>query len=176
LVASGLELQVHPFVAAAACKTVVGAQAMKRARAFVVVAAFVGIASAAASQPAASTDAPLAEVEALLKAARAEIAQFERDGGKRTDPHHPVSVWVEKLWALRELQPPSAATGKATAEAIHLLVHADRVPDAEAKADRLALDDRAWDPKALAALHFYLGRGHAKTGNTEAARASLKAA
>jgi len=181
---------------------------MKRATTFVLAAALLGLAAAAAAQPAAEKEPLLAEVEGLLKAARGEIAQFERGGGKRIDPRHPVSVWVEKLWAFRELHPPSSATGKATAEAIHLLVHADRVPEAEARADRLAPDDRAWEflgpilfeaaaakkdygflvrkldaavklqrePKLRAGLRYHLGRGHAKVGNAEAARAVLKAA
>lgn len=181
---------------------------MNRARVFVVAAAWLGLSAAAAAQPAAEKDPLLAEVDELLKAARSEIAQFERAGGKRADPKHPVSAWVEKLWAFRELRPSIAATGKATAEAIHLLVHADRVPEAEARADRLAPDDRAWeslgailfeaaaakkdygflvrkldaavplqrDPKLRGGLHYHLGRGQAKAGNAEAARAALKAA
>ena len=107
---------------------------MKKASTIVVAAVVLGLAAAAAAQPAAEKDPLLAEVEGLLKAARDEIAQFERSG-KRTDPGHPVSAAVEKLWAFRERHPPSSATGKATAEAIHLLVHADRVPEAEARAE-----------------------------------------
>jgi len=180
---------------------------MKKASTLVVAAAMLGLAAGAAAQPAAEKDPLLAEVEGLLKAARDEIAQFERSG-KRTDPAHPVSAAVEKLWAFRERHPPSSAAGKATAEAIHLLVHADRVPEAEARADRLSPDDRAWDflapilfeaaaakkdyaflvakldaaaklqgdPKLRAPIHYNLGRGHAKAGNAEAARAALKAA
>lgn len=119
-----------------------------------------------------------------------------------------MAAWVDKLWAVRERLRGTAAAGKATAEAIHLLVHADRAAEAEARALRLTPEDRAWeslgsvlfeaatqkkdygfllarlaavipqqrDPAVRADLQYHLGRGHAKTGDAEAARTAYKAA
>ena len=101
--------------------------------------------TAPAVPPAHQADAQMAEVNRMLEQARREIRDFEQAGGKKADPTHPVGLWVEKLWAARERMRGTAAAGKATAEAIHLLVHAERVAEAEARTLKLATDDRAWE-------------------------------
>lgn len=119
---------------------------MNRTSAFLVAAGLVAfLGSPAAAQPAAQQDGPLADVDEALKQARREIGQFEQGGGRKEDARHPVATWVEKLWAFRERQPGTRAAGKATAEAIHLLVHADRISEAETRADGLGADDPAWE-------------------------------
>jgi hypothetical protein len=76
-------------------------------------------------------------VNAMLRQARAEIRDFEKAGGKKDDPQHPVEKWVQKLWAAR--------LPTATVEAVHLLIHADRFQEARDRADMVAADDAAWD-------------------------------
>lgn len=182
---------------------------MNRTRAFLLAAGLAAfLAPPAATQPAAERDGPLSDVDLLLKQARREIGQFEQGGGSKQDARHPVATWVDKLWAFRERDPGTRAAGKATAEAIHLLVHADRLSEVETRADGLAADDPAWEflagflfeaaavkkdysflvrkldavvaqqrvQKVRGSLHYHLGRGQAKAGNLEAARAALKAA
>lgn len=87
---------------------------------------------------------PTAEVDQILEQARREIREFEKAGGRRDDPKHPVAAWVEKLWAVRERHPGTPAAGRAAAEAIHLLVHAERMAEVEARASRLPPSDPAW--------------------------------
>jgi len=102
---------------------------------------FAGATARLAAQP----DPLLAEVDAALKQARGEIEQFEKAGGSKSDARHPVAGWVEKLSGYRERDPRSAAAAKASAEAIHLLVHAERFADVEVRAERLSADDAAWE-------------------------------
>jgi hypothetical protein len=103
------------------------------------------MAGSAAAQAPSQPDPLVKEVDELLKQAQAEIDAFENRGRKKSDPEHPVVTWVEKLWAFREVHPATAGAGKATTEAIHLLVHAERVPEAERRADSVAADDSAWE-------------------------------
>ncbi len=84
-------------------------------------------------------------VDKTLRQAREEIRSFETAGGKKGDPNHPVGKWVQALWAFREKSPRSPEAAKATSEAVHLLIHADRFQDAEARADQLASDEAAWE-------------------------------
>src|SRR6266849_2760488 len=78
----------------------------------------------AAQQPAAS------DVQAMVRQANQEIWDFEKAGGKKDDPNHPVGRWVETLWALRE------KSSTATSEAVHLLIHASRFQEAYARVDQ----------------------------------------
>lgn len=80
---------------------------------------------------------PATDVDTMLRNARAEIQAFEKAGGKKDDPKHPVEKWVETLWALK--------VSKATSEAVRLLVRADRFSEAQARVDQLAPDDPAWE-------------------------------
>jgi tetratricopeptide (TPR) repeat protein len=88
------------------------------------------------------------DVETTLRQAREEIQNFEKAGGKKDDPNHPVEKWVQALWAFHERSPRSPETAKATSEAVHLLIHADRFQEAQARADQLVADDPAWQSLA----------------------------
>ena len=90
-------------------------------------------------------DPALAKAQDLLRQARTEISEFEKAGGKKSDPTHPIAKWVEQLWAMREQHPGTRAAALATSEAVHLLVHAERFADAQARADSVPPDDAAWE-------------------------------
>ena len=94
---------------------------------------------------AASTDQELKQVEQLIEQARKEIQQFQKDGGKTSDPNHPATKWAAVLWEYRERHAGTPAAAKAASEAVHFLVHADRVPAAVAKADTVKPDDPTWE-------------------------------
>ena len=99
------------------------------------------IASAvAAAQPVATSD-----VEAILAQAHRDIRNFEKAGGKKDDPNHPVEKWVQTLWHLYEESPGKPAAAKAASEAVHLLVHANRFQEANERADRVPPEDPAWE-------------------------------
>src|SRR5437879_1757050 len=85
---------------------------------------------AVAAQQSATSD-----VDTMLRQARDEIRDFEKAGGKKDDPSHPISKWVKALWALREKSPSTVDTATATSEAVHLLIHADRFQEAQARTD-----------------------------------------
>src|SRR3974390_2407849 len=84
------------------------------------------------------------DVEAVLTQARQEIRDFEKAGGSKADPKHPVEKWAQILWALHEESPGSAQGAKAASEAVHLLVHAGRFDEVYTRADRIPPDDPAW--------------------------------
>jgi tetratricopeptide (TPR) repeat protein len=92
----------------------------------------------APQQPAAS------DVDKMLRQAREEIRSFEAAGGKKNDPNHPVGKWALALWTFREKSPGTPEAAKATSEAVHLLIHADRFQEAQARADQVASGDAAW--------------------------------
>src|SRR2546422_678670 len=81
-----------------------------------------------AQQPATS------DVETLLGRAREEIRSFEKAGGRKDAPDHPVGKWVQTLWALYDQSPRSPGAAKAASEAVHLLIHADRFQEAYQRA------------------------------------------
>jgi hypothetical protein len=83
-------------------------------------------------------------VDDVLRQARREISSFEKAGGKKSDPLHPVGKWAQELWSWRTASPGSTDTAKATSEAVHLLIHADRFSEAQARADQIPTDDAAW--------------------------------
>ncbi len=100
----------------------------------------------AMTAPAAPPQQPAAsEVDTILLRAREEIRNFEKAGGKKDDPSHPVEKWVQALWAFHEKSPRTPETAKAAGEAVHLLIHADRFQEAYARADRVPPDDPAWE-------------------------------
>jgi tetratricopeptide (TPR) repeat protein len=99
----------------------------------------------AAEAPAAPQQPAASDVETILAQAREEIRSFEKAGGRKDDPNHPVGKWVLKLWALYEQAPRSPETAKAASEAVHLLIHADRFQEAYQRADRVPADDPAWE-------------------------------
>jgi len=94
---------------------------------------------------AAAQQAARSDVETVLAQGRGEIRNFEKAGGKRGDPSHPVEKWVRTLWTLYEESPRTAEAGKAASEAVHLLIHADRFQEAYERADRVPTDDPAWE-------------------------------
>jgi hypothetical protein len=83
-------------------------------------------------------------VDEVLRQAHEEISSFEKGGGKKSDPLHPVGKWAQELWTWRTASPGSADTAKATSEAVHLLIHADRFTEAQTRADQIPTDDAAW--------------------------------
>ena len=92
------------------------------------------------------------DVDATLTKAWTDILDFEKAGGKRTDPNHPVEKWVHSLWTVYEQSPGTPEGNKAAAQAVHLLIHADRFQEAYERADRVPVGDRAWEqiPEILA--------------------------
>ena len=97
------------------------------------------------AQPPAARQPVANEVDTMLRQAREEIRDFEKAGGKKDDPKHPIEKWVQALWTFREKSPRTPETAKATSEAIHLLIHSDRFQEAQARADQIAPDDPAWE-------------------------------
>lgn len=87
----------------------------------------------------------VSDVDKMLRQAREEIRSFETAGGKKNDPNHPVGKWVQALWTIREKSPGTPEAAKSTSEAVHLLIHADRFQEAQARVDQLASDDAAWE-------------------------------
>jgi hypothetical protein len=81
----------------------------------------------------------------MLRQAREEIRNFEKADGKKDDPNHPAAKWPQALCVLRERFPRTPETAKATSEAVHLLIHADRFKEAYAQADQVASDEWAWE-------------------------------
>ena len=88
------------------------------------------------------------DVDLLLRQAREEIQKFETAGGKKDDPNHPVEKWATTLWAIRDKSPRTPGRDKATAEAVHLLIHAGRFQEAQARADQTPPNDPAWQSLA----------------------------
>lgn len=103
-------------------------------------ATLLAVVTMAAAQQSGSRD-----VDAILTQARAEIRDFEKAGGKKGDVNHPVEKWVRTLWAVYEESPRTPEANKAAAQAVHLLIHADRFQEAYDRTDRVPADDPAWE-------------------------------
>jgi len=88
------------------------------------------------------------DVDTMLVQAREEIRNFEKAGGRKDDPNHPVEKWVRALWAFHEESPRTPESAKAASEAVHLLIHADHFQEAYERADRVPPDDAAWQSLA----------------------------
>jgi hypothetical protein len=101
-----------------------------------------------AATRASAQQAPAAGVDEMLRQARQEIGSFEKAGGKKNDPLHPVGKWAQELWKQRETSPGSPDAAKAASEAVHLLIHADRFTEAQTRADQIPSDDPAWQTLA----------------------------
>src|SRR5262249_51918442 len=84
------------------------------------------LAIAAIGLPAGAQQPAPANVDDILRQARKEISDFEKAGGKKDAPQHPVGKWVQSLWAVHEKSARTADGAKAATEAVHLLIHADR--------------------------------------------------
>ncbi len=85
------------------------------------------------------------DVDAILTKAWAEVRDFEKAGGKRADSNHPVEKWVQTLWAVYQDSPGTPEANKAAAQALHLLIHADRFQEAYDRAERVPANDSAWE-------------------------------
>lgn len=90
-------------------------------------------------------DPAVQEVRKSIEAAQKEISQFRDGGGKNDDPNHPAVKWLGTLWQYRQTYPGSEAAGLASAEALHLLFHADRVDEVLTRMDALDVNDTAWE-------------------------------
>ena len=110
--------------------------------------AFLLVSLLARGQAASPQEPAPGDVASVLRQAREEIRSFEKAGGKREDTNHPVGKWAEVLWAFRKKSPGAADATKATSEAIHILIHADRFQEAHERADRVPPNDPAWAPMA----------------------------
>src|SRR5215472_3360425 len=97
-----------------------------------------------AGLPASAQQPPATDVEAILRQAREEIRNFEKAGGRKDDPNHPVEKWVRTLWKAHDESPGTADAATAASEAVHLLIHADRFAEAYARVDRVGANDLAW--------------------------------
>ncbi len=90
------------------------------------------------------TSPDLARVEQLVRAAHAALGEFRAHGGKDGDPGHPGAEWAARLWPLRSSSTDRDAAALATAEALHLLVHAGRFDEVSARVRALVEADPAW--------------------------------
>jgi hypothetical protein len=88
----------------------------------------------------------------MLREARQEVQNFQKAGGKTTDPAHPAEKWAEELWKWRDQSPGTPDAAKATTEAVRLLVYADRFAEVQARVDRVPPDDTAWQGLARVLL------------------------
>jgi len=88
----------------------------------------------------------------VLRQARQEVSDFQKAGGKNTDPGHPAEKWAQELWKLRDASPGTADAAKATTEAVRLLVYADRFAEVQTRVDRILPEDPAWQGLARVLL------------------------
>ncbi len=92
-----------------------------------------------------ATEPATAEVRKTLEQAQGEIAAFRNAGGKAGADDHPARKWSAALWDYRQRNPGTDAAGLAAAEAIHLLVHAERFAEVESLAESLEASDPGWE-------------------------------
>ena len=101
--------------------------------------------TATAQNTSAKPDDPeLERVQAMVRQAKEESEQFSKSGSKASAPNNPNLKWAATLWEYRNKHPGIPATAIATAEALRLLVRADRISEMQAKADTVKLDEAAW--------------------------------
>ena len=101
--------------------------------------------TATAQNTSAKPDDPeLERVQAMVRQAKEESEQFSKSGSKASEPNNPNLKWAATLWEYRNKHPGIPATAIATAEALRLLVRADRISEMQAKADTVKLDEAAW--------------------------------
>ena len=117
----------------------------KRLRAAGLALLLLAVSGVAQGPPVQREDAAVKQVESLLKQARKEIRDFREGGDKSDDPNHPAVKWAAALWEFRQQNAGTPAAARATSEAVHLLIHADRFAEATAKADSVAPEDAAWE-------------------------------
>ncbi len=88
----------------------------------------------------------------MLRQARQEISEFQKAGGKNSDPGHPAEKWARELWKWRETSPGTPDAARATTEAVRLLVYADRFSEAQARVEGVPASDTAWQGLARVLL------------------------
>jgi hypothetical protein len=84
-----------------------------------------------------------ASVDDMLRQARQEILNFQKDGGQNSDPGHPAEKWARELWKWRDKSPGTPDAARATTEAVRLLVYADSFTQAQAFR-RMTRHGKAW--------------------------------
>ncbi len=84
-------------------------------------------------------------VKSLIEQSRKEIKAFRDSGGKPGDPGHPALRWSETFWECRKAFLGTAAAADATAEAVHILIHAGSAARAVELADAVPPGDSAWE-------------------------------
>lgn len=84
-------------------------------------------------------------VKSLIEQSRIEIKAFRDSGGKPDDPGHPALRWSETFWECRKTFPGTATAADATAEAVHILIHAGSAARAMELADAVPPGDSAWE-------------------------------
>jgi hypothetical protein len=100
--------------------------------------------ASAAQQAAQNQEATIDEIYRLAQEAREEVAAFREQGGRNSDPNHPVLKWSRELWSLHQKHRGTRAGSLAATQAIRLLVSFERISEAAACADKLAPGDSAW--------------------------------
>ncbi|MGH9790217.1 MAG: hypothetical protein ACRD5W_03315 [Candidatus Acidiferrales bacterium] len=105
------------------------------------------LAAAAAAQPqqCAGSGSAGEIVESLIERSRKEIKAFRDSGGKPENANHPAIRWSAILWSCREAYPGTPAASEATAEAVHILIHAAHARRAMDLADSIAPSDAVWE-------------------------------
>lgn len=83
-------------------------------------------------------------VKGLIAQSRQQIREFSQAGGKPDDPAHPALRWSRTFWQCREAYPGTPAATEATAEAVHILIHAASAAQALDLAGSVPPDDAAW--------------------------------
>jgi AhpC/TSA family len=89
--------------------------------------------------------AAVAEVRQTIDAAWKEMQAYDKAGGKPGTLDHPALKWHATLWAYREQHPGTEAAGRATADAIRLLVRGQFWEQAHARMAAVGIDDPAWE-------------------------------
>jgi hypothetical protein len=103
-----------------------------------------GATVAAQQQPQAPADPELHQIEKTIDQAWREANQYVNAGGKEADAIYPGRKWAMTLWRYREQHPDTAASARASAEALHFLAHAEQMNELANKADSLAPNDAVW--------------------------------
>ncbi len=98
----------------------------------------------AQAEPCAGPGSADETVKTLIEQSRKEIKAFRDGGGKPDDPGHPALRWSETFWECRQAFPGTAAAADATAEAVHILIHAGSAARAMDLADAVPPGDSAW--------------------------------
>jgi tetratricopeptide (TPR) repeat protein len=83
-------------------------------------------------------------VRDMVRQARQEIESFEKAGGRKDDPGHPVVKWTRELWKWRDTSAGTPDAAQATSQAMMLLAYAERFAEVQARADLISPSDPAW--------------------------------